>query len=324
MGPSPSGQAVLAVAFAVTAAVSGCGTPKSDATGKDAGRPSSAPLSAIGESAKLGGEVVARVGDASIDRATVLAVARAQKISAEAATRLLVEEALLAEGARRKGAAKEAIVKQGTTVAVANAIIARFREEARARGPITDGELATALAEGDEWMDLDRPETRRAVHALVPKDVPGGEAIARSLRDAVALAPTPETFMESARAFKNDALPPGKLVAEPLEPFTEDGRVLKHGGGNYALPFAQGAFTIPRVGDTSDVVWNPGFGWHVIRLVAINPPRHASRDELIAALEGQVIRARIGTQFEELVERLKGEARVQLLGDDATMMAPRP
>ena len=305
---------------ALTAACSGRGDD-----GHKAPTGASSTSGAIGKSTKLEGDVVARVGETNIDRATVLGVARAQHLSADDAARTLVAEALLAEAARRNGAATDPRVKQSTTAAVGKALIARFRDDALAQGEITDAELNVALTSGEEWIELDRPETRRAAHALVPKDVPDGEAIAKRLRDAVVAAPDVESFLQSARAFAaTTGLPAGKIVVESLGgPFTEDGRVAQHGGGTFAVPFTQAAFQMAKVGDTSDVVWNPEFGWHVIRLLAIEPPVHASRDELVAALRGSVINARIGSKFQDLVQRLYDDAHVKLLFDDATLMAPR-
>jgi hypothetical protein len=323
---SRSGKTCLLVAAVLLGiAASGCGTKRDGASGKGAPGSASVPLSALGTSANLGGEVVARVGDTNITSAMVRSVARAQHVSTEAAMRLLIDEAILAEAARREGATSTATVKQGSTAALGNAIVTKFREEALARGEITDAELDAVLSAGEEWMELDRPETRKADHALVPKDVPDGEAIARKLRDAVASAPTPEAFLESARTFAaGSGLPPTKIIVESLPaPFTEDGRVVQHGGGTFALPFTKAAFAIPAVGDTSDVVWNPEFGWHVIRLAAILPPVHTSRDQLVVALQGQVVRARIGSAFQDLVAKLREDAHVQMLADEASLMAAR-
>src|SRR5436309_69235 len=122
---------LLLVAAAVTIAAA-CGGKRDDVHDAPASG-GSAPAGAIGESTKLGGNVVARVGDTNIDAPTVLAVARAQHLSAESATRTLVDEALLVEAARRNGATTDPRVKQTTTAAMGKVLIARFREEALAR-----------------------------------------------------------------------------------------------------------------------------------------------------------------------------------------------
>jgi hypothetical protein len=273
----------------------------------------------------LGGRVVARFGDHAIDRATVAAIARARGITAAEALAITVDEALLAEAARREGGDEEPAFRSSARAIAARALLGRLRAEGDA--PFRDDEISTALAESDLWIELDKPETRTVVHALVKNDVPGAEAVAERLRAALATA-TGDDPPSSARAFREAAaafpMPTGHaLVVEDLSPITEDGRVAdRRSPGNVEVPFAKGAFAVEGARGTSAVVAT-SYGFHVIRVLAVDPPRKAPRAELVAKLEPWLLRTRIAPVSEALLTRLRKETPTEIVASDADLALPR-
>lgn len=301
---------VVAIACLVCACSSG---------GERAPAPTTGPAPAA-VNAQLGGDVVARVGNVNIDRALVLAVARARSISAKAAVDALVEEAVIAEAALRAGAAGDRGAR--VEVPLARAMLDRFRTEALAAGPWTDEEIGKLAAE--QWRELDRPEGRAVVHALVKKEVPDAEQVAKQLREKLVDANGPDAaasakaFTDAAHAFK---VPSGPAVHVEELSFVSDGRMLE-GNGSLLPAFTKGAFAIPSVLGTSDVV-ETSYGFHVIRLLTIFPPKIASREERIARLEPQLVGARVKALHDAKLAALHKANPPQLLAADADLLLPR-
>ncbi|GAC1394757.1 MAG: hypothetical protein NVSMB47_04200 [Polyangiales bacterium] len=312
----------LAWGLFASAACSACacgGGTRSDPT-QDASASASSASSAspLGASVLLGGDVVARVGGRPIGRTLVLDVARARHLSAREALRALIDEALLAAEARTAGAESARGVGQQLAAALARPLVRKYDAEALASGPITDAELDEAL--GEDWIELARPETRVAVHALIRGETADGEALATALREALLQTRTPEEFLAAAKAF---AAPASALVAEALDvPFTRDGRQASPYGASLEGSFAEATFALPAVGATSGLV-RTSFGWHVIRLVAIVPPKQASREERVRKLQGRVLARRVGGRFQSMLDDARKAAHVELLATDGDLMLPK-
>ncbi len=306
-------RALLAIAVLGLGA---CGDERATTTA-----PAGAAPAAV--SAALGGQVVARVGATTIDRTLVAEVARARGLSASDALRVLVDEAVLAEAARREGGVESAAARVRTASTLARAMTTKIRDAAVARGPFTDEEIAEAL--GDLWIELERPETRVAAHALIRKEVPGGAELAKRLHEELSKATGPDAetsekaFFEAAKAF---ALPAGHAVHfERLEPFTIQGKIAVANMAAEMNPtFSKATFAIPAALGTSDVVETP-FGWHVIRLLEILPPKTSTREEKLAKLGPQLVAVRVAPIFEAELAKLRVAAQPVVLAKDADLVS---
>lgn len=267
--------------------------------------------------AALGGTTVARVGEAAIDRSLVLAVARAQHVTAEVALQRLIDDALLSEAARRQNAD----TRHGEAAVLARALILRLRDRALAKGPFTDEEIAVPLA--GYWLELDRPEKRTIVHALIKKEVAGGADHARALQKELASANGPDeakseaAFTERAKQLK--ITPP--VIVEKFA-IVSDGRVAAPGGASVLESFAKAAFDVPAVFGTSDVV-ETEYGWHVIRVLAREPELRATREEKIAKMTPDLVGNRVRALQEELLQRLRAGADITMLATDNDLLLPR-
>lgn len=298
---------------------SSCGGDRAAPTPPDQAPGATSPMAT---NAALGGDVVARIGNATIDRRLVTAVARARGLGAKAALDVLLEEAVLAEAAVRAGALGAPGMRLRLDAPVTRTILDRLRVEALAEGDWTDAELAQQTAE--QWQQLDRPEGRTVVHALVKKDVPDAEQVAKRLHDVLATAngadaeASSKAFTEAARAFK---LPDGKVPHVEELAFVADGRMLD-GKGSILESFAKGTFAIPAAFGTSEVV-QTSYGFHVIRLLAIFPPKVASREERVALLTPQLLAARVKKVHDAKVAALAKATPTQLLAVDQDLALPR-
>ncbi len=294
----------MAIAAIVVAACSG------ERSSTDTPAPGAVP-------AALGAATVARVGDLSIERSLLIAVARAQHVSADVALQRLIDDALLAEAARKHNPD----TRNGEAAVLARALILRLKSVALAKGPFTDEEIAVPLA--GYWLELDRPEKRTLVHALIKKEVAGGAELARALQKELAAANGPDeakseaAFSERAKQFK-------VKPAVHVEKFAivSDGRVAAPGGGSVLDAFTKGAFDVPAVFGTSDVV-ETEYGWHVIRVLAREPEHRATREEKIARMMPDLVGNRVRGLQEELLQRLRASTTIAVLATDSDLLLPR-
>jgi len=225
--------------------------------------------------ATLGGEVVARVGDVTIERSLVASVAAAQHVTPKVALDRLVDDALAAEGARARGLDRTRGADLARRALLARLVADRIHADAVALGLPNDEEVAKLTAR--HWQSFDVPESLRVVHAVVmrkptvPKE--RGSEVAEGLRVAVALATDAKDFEVRARAVSAQGL---EIRVETLPPFVRDGRMIQ--GGSLDATFVEAAFALSQPGSTSGVV-ETKFGWHVIRLVDRIPPKQVPLEE---------------------------------------------
>jgi hypothetical protein len=243
--------------------------------------------------ATLGGEI-ARVGDLSIGGAMVAAVASERAVPPASALAGLVEDALLAQGARGRRLDEQPETRRSLQASLAARVVKALEAKARSRGPATEVERSSLevvhavvlRASGQRWDDA----------------IPLANAIAKAVNGAA----TAEAFEERARHVPH----PGVRVAvEHLPPFGADGRIAADVTVDPA--FVAAAFALEKPGDQSPLVLTR-FGWHVIRLVSRIAPR--DRD---AAPPGEepppaVLELRVREATQSILRAARARSRVEL------------
>lgn len=281
------------------------------------GQPSAPPP----ESATLGGDAVARVGDVRIAAPLVAAVATSRGLSARDALAALIDDALAAEGARARGLGASPSVEWAFTATRARAVATRLRDAALAAGPPSEEEIEQLTA--FHWLELDLPEQVRVVHAIVmrPKQattdaIERAKALAAEILTTVATAASSDDFEERAKAVPH---PGQEVVVQTLPPFVEDRRVAAPGNQQMDPAFTAAAFALKTPGATSAVV-ESAFGWHVIRLVERLPAKRVPLEERRARLTEEVYVARARGAREELIASLRAKHAVTISPAAETMM----
>lgn len=305
---------------ALVAGGAGCGKAPPSPPAPGAGPP---PLSRA-----LGGEHVAVVGSQTLPKTLVREVALARKLAPRAALDALVTEALLAEWAVRQQALSDPEVRRRIRATLARRLVAKMRDEALAEGPWTDAELDVAARSSGLWIDVDRPETRTAVHALIRKGTPQQAELAKALRTRLLEVPIEGTADAQAKAFFDKAqglaMPAGHaLVLERLDdPFTADGRIAVKGPPRgLELAFAKAAFAV-ALGGTTEIV-ETTYGVHVIRPLTSDKASVAPRAARVTALEPELIRQRVGPRYGAKVQALFAAAAPEETGKPDDLLLPR-
>ena len=290
--------------FVAVLAVLACGEPTR--------KPGPPPASAA-----LGGEVVARVGDVTIERSLVASVAAAQHVSARVALDRLIDDALAAEGARQRGLDATRAVGLARRTARARFVADRIHADAAARGLPSDDEVAMLTAR--HWQSFDVPESLRVVHAVVMRTaaVPAerGAEVAAGLRNAVVDAADAKDFEIRARAADPHGL---EVRVETLPAFVRDGRMVQ--GGGLDPTFVAAAFALPQPGSTSAVV-ETKFGWHVIRVLERIPPKVVPLEQRRATFAEEIIFVRGLDAKQAIVDGWKKTAPVSIDRNADTWMA---
>ncbi len=282
--------------------------------------------------------VVARVGAERIFGDEIARIAAAQSVDVSKARELAIRDALYASQARADGMDADVGTQLVVNAALARRMLRRVLEDADRAGPVTDDELATVMTR--RWLELDRPEGFRVVHAVVRTKDGADEAtrsraaaVARAVRDAVLsvaeLAKTTPLSREQAdpvvdafkRAVDTVARDGFEIKVELLDPVAADGRVLSLSGGGYEKPFAEGASKLTARGELSEVVLTP-YGCHVLLLLERIPEARVPLAERRQSVREEVLWMRSAAARTKLLERLRSGVLVGREVETLLVMVP--
>ncbi|HRH01122.1 MAG TPA: peptidylprolyl isomerase, partial [Polyangiaceae bacterium] len=246
-------------------------------------------------------------------------------VSRDEALEQLVADAVGAREALETGVDERPAVRVRARAALARSLVERVKADAAAAGPPTDAEMATLTEEA--WVELDHPELRVAVHAvvLVAEGQPSTEArrLAERILAAVAPAKSPDEFLTLADGPKAPGL---EVRVEALPPVAADGRTRS---GKLDERFVKALFGLPKPGDQSGVIESP-FGYHVIRLVERVPAYTMPLAERVPLFTPEVLSRRAKARLDAaLADAQKARTVVispaaQSLLDGLTFASPPP
>jgi hypothetical protein len=306
-------------------------------------------------SGELGPSVVARVGAEDISAFTVGRVAFAQRIPIGAARDLALRDALLAQGAVERSLGEREGARAAARAVLARRLLRGVLAEA-SQAALTDEEVLAARKR--RWLDVDRPEGARVVHAVVriaegalEPEKASAMARAAAIRAAVlplsdeagaypspgatpvgkpgpaAVDPLSEAFRRAMAPFVSgvdaDAGVAGArgasgVVVEDLPPVAADGRLLIPTGEGLDADFARGASALTRRGEVSPVVLTR-YGVHVMLLLERTPKSELAGEALRAAVRDDVVASRARVAEDQLLAGLR--RRVSLASDVGALLA---
>lgn len=281
--------------------------------------------------APLPPDVAARVGASDIAVDSVARIAAAQQIPPAQARDAAVRDALWAAEARARGLEQEPDVQREISLVLARRMLHGLKEEAANAGPVTDDELRVATER--HWLDLDRPEGYRTVHAVVKLSEDAGEATrdkAKAIADAIRTAvsssrevaqrteppraagtpqpppdPAAEAFISAAKGVSAEGF---EVVAQALAPVTEAGRVLTPEPQQFDPAFSRAAASLVARGDLTAPV-KSAFGVHVIMLLERIPAQVVPVEERRGLVRDEVVADRARAAQSRLLEVARREPK---------------
>jgi peptidyl-prolyl cis-trans isomerase C len=268
--------------------------------------PSSSPTPSA---ATLPPGIVADVGPLAIRLETVAAVASARRITSRDALEREIRDAVFANGALHQGLEQNPLARAALRGALARATLEALKQEA-ARTEPTDAEVDEGTQR--HFVDLDRPEAFRVIHAVVrvaENAAPALKSRARSLAeriaDAVSKSNDEAAFRSAAESVDHGDL---EVVVQTLAPVAADGRVVDpdHPADHltFALSFSQAASRLTHPGQKSGVVATE-FGFHTMMLLERTPAHSVPLDERRRILRDEIFQHRAHKLRDELLTRVK-------------------
>jgi peptidyl-prolyl cis-trans isomerase C len=271
--------------------------------------PEAAPSAPPPSTSTLPPGVVADVGSMAIRVETVAAVASARQVAPRDALEREIRDAVFASGALREGLDQDPGARAALRGALARATLEALKKEAAQTEP-TDAEVADATQR--HYVDLDRPEAFRVIHAVVrvSEDADAAlksraKSVAERIAERVARSNDEAEFRTAAESVDRDGL---EVVVQTLPPVAADGRVVDvdHPGSGqpFALPFAQAASRLAHPGQKSGVVATE-FGFHTMMLLERTPSRSVPLDERRRILRDEILTERARKLKDDLLSRTK-------------------
>jgi hypothetical protein len=281
----------------------------------------------------------------------VAQIVRAQGIEPRAALEAAVSDALLALGATAGPEASRPEVRLGVASVAAHALLRKLQADTAAE-PIREEELGREAE--SRWIDVDRPDGFRTIHAVVQVDEKADEAKRARARELVeriraALGPVAEQAGSSApparqvadkfrfdpsderdsalAAFRRAAIAVdagGQQVrVEPLPVVARDGRVIDYGaerGTTFVAEFTEAAAALRSRGQLSPIVVSP-FGYHVIMLLERLPGRHATESELRTELRDGILLGRAKRAHQQMLVELRQRIHLERVSNVDALLA---
>jgi len=246
-------------------------------------------------------------------------IAAAQKISVAEARSRAIFDALMAAGAVKRGLDRDPFAIAERRGVLADSLLQQLKREA-SRDPSTPEEIARVTA--THWLDLDRPEARRVVHAVVmakesdPAARKKAQEVAQRIAAAVKGISGANDFITAARKVDTEGV---ELRAEALSPVTEDGRVADllnrpepgQPPGQYDMLFVNAVWKLHKPGEQTGPIASP-FGWHVIMLTEVQPARIVPAAERTRMLRDEIVAGRAKEKFDKLVAELRAKVPVSV------------
>jgi peptidyl-prolyl cis-trans isomerase C len=268
---------------------------------------------------------VARIGPDAISVEQVALAASVQHATASETVRAQVRDALFAQGARARGLHDTPGTRAALRALLGRGALERIHAEAAATPP-TDAELADVTAL--HFVELDRPEAFRVVHAVVlfPANADAASrsharAVAERVAKAVASAATADAFRLGAQSVESEGL---ERRVEELAPVAEDGRVVDVQNpavrGRLVPEFARAAARLRTPGQKSGIVETP-YGYHVLMLLERTPALQVPLDERRTRLKAEMASRRAKTRVDELIGRLRAERPPAVVRSADTLIA---
>jgi PPIC-type PPIASE domain len=271
--------------------------------------PEGAPSAPPPSTSTLPPGIVAYVGSLAIASETLAAVAGARQITPRDALEREIRDAVFANGALHEGLDQHPSAHAALRGTLARATLEALKQEAAQTEP-TDAEIAAATQR--HFVDLDRPEAFRVIHAVVRVSEDADAAIkarakslAERIADRVTKANDEAEFRTAVESVENGGL---EVLVETLRPVAADGRVVDVDhpaeAQTFAVPFARAASHLGHPGQKSGVVATE-FGFHTMMLLERTPPLSVPLDERRRLLRDEIFTDRARRLKKELLSRIK-------------------